>query len=536
MSNVTLLDCTLRDGGYYNAWDFSLSTINEYLSAMSDAGIDVVEVGFRFASNHGFKGPCAYSTDGFLNTLSVPEGLALAVMVNASDLLGKKGLEGSLADLFPEDATESVVSLVRIASHIGEFEKVLPATEWLSKRGYKVGVNIMQVSDRSRSEVSALAFAATRFPIDVLYFADSMGSLSPEDTCRIIEWLREGWSGELGIHTHDNKGMALQNTLAAYRKGVTWLDATVTGMGRGPGNARTEELVVEMESVEDRQVKLLPMLSLIDRYFKPMKLEYGWGTNVYYYLSGKFGIHPTYIQEMLNDPRYEAEDVFAVIEYLRKVGGSKYSVDTLDGARNFFTGIPGGSWRPVDHFRGKDVLILGAGEGVASHKTALEMYIKKYGPLVIALNTQSALDSELIHFRAACHPVRIMADAETYVNLPQPLITPLSMLPDDLRDKLTSAKVHDFGLSLNSGGFTFDEVRCSTPSLLVLAYALAIGGTGQAKRILLAGFDGYSEGDPRNVEVDSVFAAMQRVDASPEILSLTPTRFEHVQHKSVYGY
>lgn len=78
---MIVLDCTLRDGGYYNAWDFSPSLIEEYLVAVRAAQVDVVEIGFRFLQNRGFKGPCAYSTDDFLRSLAIPEGLTIAVMV-----------------------------------------------------------------------------------------------------------------------------------------------------------------------------------------------------------------------------------------------------------------------------------------------------------------------------------------------------------------------------------------------------------------------------------------------------------------------
>ncbi len=104
----------------------------------------------------------------------------------------------------------------------------------------------MQVADRTEDEIKALARQATAYPLDALYFADSMGSMNPDQTAQIIQWLRSEWSGALGIHTHDNLGLALSNTLRALDEGVTWVDSTVTGMGRGPGNARTEELAIEL--------------------------------------------------------------------------------------------------------------------------------------------------------------------------------------------------------------------------------------------------------------------------------------------------
>ena len=53
-NELKILDCTLRDGGYYNNWDFSKELIDEYLKAMSAAKIEYVELGFRSLNNKGF--------------------------------------------------------------------------------------------------------------------------------------------------------------------------------------------------------------------------------------------------------------------------------------------------------------------------------------------------------------------------------------------------------------------------------------------------------------------------------------------------
>ena len=237
-------------------------------------------------------------------------------MLNASDMFLRDTIETTLAELFPVTAAESPVDVVRIACHAREFIASLPAATWLHDRGYRVGFNIMQIADRSRDEVTALAREATQYPIEVLYFADSMGGMTPAQTREIITWLKEEWPGEVGVHTHDNMGLALSNTLAAIEAGATWVDATVTGMGRGPGNARTEELALEL--APSRDASLSGLLDLVADDFEPMKTHYGWGTNPFYYLSGKYGIHPTYIQEMLGDKRFNTEDILSVIDHLRQ--------------------------------------------------------------------------------------------------------------------------------------------------------------------------------------------------------------------------
>ncbi|MEZ2741880.1 aldolase catalytic domain-containing protein [Paenalcaligenes hominis] len=530
-----LLDCTLRDGGYYNAWDFSPELINDYLAAMQAAGVDIIELGLRSLKNTGFNGACAYTTDEFINSLHLPEGITIGVMVNGSELVGDIPQQEALQRLFPHAANHSPVDLVRIACHVHEFKQALPAANWLKERGYQVGFNLMQVADRTEEEVKALAREAVNYQLDALYFADSMGSMNPEQVAITIQWFRSEWKGPMGIHTHDNMGLALSNTLRALDEGVTWVDATVTGMGRGPGNARTEELAIEVAERRGQSVNLVPLMALLRKHFKPMQVHYGWGTNPYYYLAGKYGIHPTYIQEMLSDSRYSEEDVLAVIEHLRVEGGKKFSLNTLDAARHFFRGKPKGQWSPKTRFAGREVLLLGTGPGVARHRAALERYIRQHKPLVLALNTQSAIDAKLIDLRVACHPVRLLADCEAHTRLPQPLITPYSMLPADVCDSLAGKELLDFGLNVQADSFAFEETHCTLPTSLVVGYALAVATSGQAARILMAGFDGYGADDPRSGEMRQLFKQYQVAEGALPLTAITPTRYG-LHCESVYAF
>lgn len=535
MNNIKIIDCTLRDGGYYNYWDFPFDIIKDYLIAMQAAKVDIVELGFRSLKNDGFKGACAYTTDDFIRSLPLLDSLTIGVMVNASELLGNISIEKCLQLLFPETTATSPVRLVRFACHIHEFAKVLPASIWLKDRGYVVGFNVMQIGDRTQEEVEALAEEASQWPLDALYFADSMGSMNPDQAAQIIAWLRKHWTGDLGIHTHDNMGTALHNTLRALDEGVTWLDATVTGMGRGPGNAKTEHLALEIAERRGQRCNIVPLMSLIRNFFQPMQNKCGWGTNTYYYLAGKYGIHPSYIQSMLSDSRYTDEDILAVIEHLRGEDGKKFSLHTLDAARQFYQGEPRGSWQPASLIKGREVILLGTGPGVKVHRAALESYIRKTRPFVMALNTQSHIDSELIDVRVACHPVRLLADCDNHTRLPQPLITPASMLPVDIQDLLKSKELLDFGLAVKPDTFEFAQQYCVLPDSLVIAYALAVATSGRSSRILLAGFDGYGGDDPRNTEMNKLLKLYLNSKESLPLFAITPTSYD-ICSKSIYGF
>lgn len=532
--NIMFLDCTFRDGGYYNSWDFSDNLINKYLLAMSSIHVDVVEIGFRTLKNNGFKGATAYTTDSFLKTLKIPLGLHVSVMVNASELISDTPQQQILEILFPVLASDSLVDMVRIACHYHEFFTVLPAAEWLKSQGYLVGFNLMQVSERSIEELTALSLAASNSSIDVLYFADSLGNLQLNDIIRIVDALSSYWQKDIGIHAHDNLGMALQNSLFALTKKVTWIDSTVTGMGRGPGNAKTEQLALEIAEIKSEKCNIVPLMSLITDYFKPMQQKCGWGTNTYYYLAGKYAIHPTYVQTMLADSRFSDEDIIAVLERLKDGVGRSFNPNTLDMARHFSSKEPSGSWCPRNVLEDHDVLLIGTGPGVMNHRQALEAYIKEFEPVVIAMNAQEHISEQLINYRIACHPVRLLADCSELAKLPQPLITPISFLPENVVFELKDKLLLDFGLMVSGNNFEFFDVYAILPNSLVLSYALATITSGKACRILLAGFDGFENDFLRNKEVDDIFISYASTHSSLPLISVTPTKFSITQ-KSIYA-
>lgn len=531
---VKLIDCTFRDGGYYNNWDFRRELIVEYLSAMDAVNIDYVELGFRSLNLAGFRGACAFTTDQFINSLPIPVGLKIGVMVNASELVGHHGgvLE-AISELFTV-AENSPVTLVRIACHFHEFEATLPACSLLKSLGYEVGINLMQVADRSPGEIEHIGRIASAYPLDVLYFADSLGSLEPNATALIVESFKAGWQGQLGIHAHDNMGMAVANTMRAVSEGVSWIDCTVTGMGRGPGNAQTEYMLLELAAHNSRHVNMTSLLSLINNHFKPMQVIYGWGKNPYYYLAGQNGIHPTYVQEMLADPRYREEEILSVIDYLKAVGGKKYAGMLMEEGRQMFGGNPEGGWHPQEMMHGNEVLIIGSGPSISNHLEELERLIVRRNLVVIALNTQVSVRPELIKIRAASHPIRLLADHCKYKNIAQPIVVPLNRLPNEVRVAIKGVTTLDYGLITKPLTFEFNETFAVTPSSMVIAYALAMATGGKALRILLAGFDGYGRSDPRSDEMNDLLQLYQAADGALPLLSVTPTIYD-IPSSSLYA-
>ena len=98
----------------------------------------------------------------------------------------------------------------------------------------------MQITEQSEKNIIIAVKKIKQAKPNVLYFADSLGAMNSEDVSKCIKYIRSQWSGEIGIHTHNNLGKAVSNSISAIENGATWIDSTVTGMGRGPGNSETE--------------------------------------------------------------------------------------------------------------------------------------------------------------------------------------------------------------------------------------------------------------------------------------------------------
>lgn len=532
MSKLYLLDCTLRDGGYYNNWNFDNSLINKYLKVMSELKIDYVEIGFRSKDTKVFKGACAYSSEEFLNILKIPKNLKIAVMVNASELIKSNNFQNN-KNLF-NPSKKSKISLVRVACHFFEVDEAMHEINKIKKLGYKVAINLMQISDRTEAEIKHLCDSAKNNNIDLIYFADSTGSLDGEKTQLITKQFKKYWNKDIGIHAHDNMNKAMENTISGITNGVNWIDSTVLGMGRGPGNVKTENIIIELEKNYKRKVNYNSLIQLIEKDFIPLKQNYQWGSNVYYYLSGLYGIHPSFIQGMLGAKTFSTDEILAVIENLKTKGGKKFSEDILNTYKKYFVKKGKGKYEPKKNLFNKNVLILGSGPGIKVYKNALENFIKKFKPFVIALNTQNSINSKLINARAVCNTLRLLTDHKSFKFLPQKLILPLQSLSDTVKKSFKKVKKLDFGVEVKNNIFKFKKSSAVIPNTLAISYALGVANSGKAKAIFIAGFDGYDSEDPKRQEMDETFTLYQSLKKKVDITSITPTKYK-VKSISIYA-
>ncbi len=534
---MKILDCTLRDGGYYNSWDFSEELVNDYLQAISQSGITDIELGLRNFPKKTFLGAFAYTSETYLNSLALPENIRYGVMLDAKSILSSEmSIHDAIEQLFVPK-TKSKITLVRIAAYFQEVESSKAIAVALKELGYTVGFNLMQASGKASELITEKAREIASWAVvDVLYFADSLGNMDSNEVKRIITALRCEWHNELGIHTHNNMGRALDNSLLAIEEGVEWIDSTVTGMGRGAGNTATEKLLSSLLNVKIK-FDPFPIYELVIQRFESLKKQYGWGDHLLYFLGAQHNVHPTYIQNMLSNSHLGKEELVCSIKFLIEEGGTnKYDGKLLETAlslSNSDNEATGQSLPPL--FKNRDVLIIANAPGTEQHKRALELYIEKYQPIVIGINLVDKIHESLFDYFCISHNLKFLSDFSHYQQLNKPLIYPKHRFKDDEIRQLNSlTNSINYGIKIERNTFKPSTDSCIIPYDLTVSYALSVAIMGQAERIFLAGFDGYAANDKRQQEMITLFQLMQESDQTVEIIAITPTSYP-INKGSVYA-
>jgi 4-hydroxy 2-oxovalerate aldolase len=324
MKSAVLLDCTIRDGGYYNGWRFAPDVVARYLAAMVAAGVDVVEIGYRRSSRGDGLGPFAHCEEQMLDSL--PDAPPLAAMIDASDYL-RDGAPAARIGASFVPRSGSRLMLVRVAVHAPMLQPSQPIVERLAELGYKVTVNLMQASELEPATLIRLAALVQSWPaVECLYFADSLGRLSPTSLAEVVAALRQGYGGPLGAHLHDSRGQALANVRAALEAGVRWVDATVLGMGRGPGNAASEYVLQQLRERDLPRYRPSVVYPLVIEDFEPLRRRHGWGPSLLYFLAADYRVHPSYVQRLTTGTA-GATCMLSVLERLR--GFTHFDEETL---------------------------------------------------------------------------------------------------------------------------------------------------------------------------------------------------------------
>ena len=518
-NKVHLIDCTLRDGGYYNNWNFSKSFIQKYLNTISKTEIKNVEIGFLTIPENRNKGLTANCNKLFFKRLIIPKNVNCGIMINGADFLNNQLNESKIYKNL-EDIPIKSVKFIRLACQIYEIPRIKKYILFLKRKGFKIFVNIMQISEVKKKEIKNICNELENI-CDVIYIADSLGSLNERNTRSILTTFQKFTKKPLGIHTHDNMSKAFQNSIVAYKCEVEWIDGTMQGMGRGPGNVKTEDLVNYFFKKDSNTYKQVSELS---KKFLILKKKYKWGTNRYYYLSGLHKIHPTYIQMLISDNRYKNFDYKEVIKNLKKLNTRKYNPNTMYLAMNFYQNkFLKLKQKQLSIELKKDIIIFGNGKSLENKNIIEKKLLNKSSKILV--NSTKNISKKIIDLTVYCHPLRLMTDINLLKNCKSPLLLPFSSIPKSMQKKIINKDIINFNLKLGPR-IKLNRNYIIMPKPVTLIYLLGYLISRGVKKVYLAGFDDHEADNPFKDETQSYIDSINSIIKDFKIISLTKTKLK----------
>jgi 4-hydroxy 2-oxovalerate aldolase len=284
-NHCKIVDCTIRDGGLVNNWDFSIEFVQHLYTTLNEAGVDYMEIGYKnspkLLKGAESAGPWRFLDDDFLRKV-IPHKLntKLSALVD----IGRVDEN----DILPR--SESLLDLIRVACYIQDVEKALELVKVFHDRGYETTLNIMALSSVMENQLIEAFELIDASVVDVVYVVDSYGSLDPNDFSYLVGKFQKYLPNKrLGVHTHNNMQLAFANTLISAEKGVELLDASVYGMGRAAGNCPTELLAAHLKGTK---YNVRPVLDMIEKYMIPLREKEEWGYIIPYMITGMLDEHP----------------------------------------------------------------------------------------------------------------------------------------------------------------------------------------------------------------------------------------------------
>ena len=326
MNQVTLMDCTLRDGANVVGKGFSAEITEIVLDGLTASRVPIIEFG-----NAGGIG--AYEVAGFTNALTDLEYLDIAEKyLNRGSKLGMflnaKRYREKNVDL----AAERGLSFLRVGADAGDGDIAVQAIRDIKKRGIQVFYSAMKAYLLTPDQLAEEAKKLEAAGLDEFTIMDSAGTMLPDQVAEYTEKLCNAVSMPIAFHCHNNLGLSAANAMAAYQNGAAILDCGLMGMARSAGNLATEICVAMMQRCgQMKDIDLFGMLDFIDTRLQPAMKKHDYHNPVtpLDLTLGLSGCHSSFVKTFKKVAEEEKVNLFRLITEVSAVNQKNPSEDLI---------------------------------------------------------------------------------------------------------------------------------------------------------------------------------------------------------------
>ena len=476
---IKLLDCTLRDGAYINNAEFGKPAIRGIISKLQDARVNIIECGWL--KDNKYKSDTTYfhiPSDMFQYINNKDKNITYCAMID---------WDRYDESVLPKCDGENI-DAIRIVFPHGRHKEAIEVGKIIRDKGYKVLFQAANTLAYSDNDLVILCNLMNDFKPVSLSVVDTFGSMYPSDLDHIVNVIDDHLDSsiELGFHAHNNQQLAFANCIHFVEnlkdKRNIIVDATLSGMGRGAGNATTELVASYINRVQNGNYDMNAIMDAIDMYIQGFMEKFTWGYSTQYFISGYYQCHVNNIAYLASNHRTNARDMRNIIESLSIDERRKYDYDLLESRymenQNRVVDDEETIKKLRSIIKNKKVMLIAPGRSTVTESDRLNSFIKQEKPVVIEVNSINKLfNADFVFFS---NSVRYEYAHNTY---PKTFAESKKILLSNIRtDGSDNDYIVNFNLVIKRGWEHFDNA---------VILALRLLNKLNADDVYLAGFDGF---------------------------------------------
>ena len=481
MTKVKLLDCTLRDGGYVNNWNFGNENITWIFQKLQKASIDIIEVGYIRDKDLFNLDRTVFPDTSSVNTMfdNITKKTLVSVMIDYGACDIKK--------ITPKN--NSFIDIIRITFKKDKRDEAIEYCKQIKEKGYIVFLQPVSITSYSDKEMLELIEKVNNLQPMALSIVDSYGLMHEEKVIRYFNLMNNNLLPEIGIayHSHNNFQLAYSNSIRILNipcKRSLYFDASLYGMGKSAGNCNTELIAMYLNNNFNKNYNIGEILDIIDIQIMKLTKEYLWGYQLPFYVSALNDCHPNYVNYLFDKNMITVKEINEIVKMIDKnkrlIFDEKYIEElfishqqkNIDDTKVFE--------ELENQLTQKTVLLLGPGKSIFSEYDKINKFINTHNVQIFSVNhINKFFNSNFVFISNAKR-------FEQFNNL-------FSKIKNKSKIIITSNiidKDNHSNFILNWNDLSSRDTIVGNSSLyMLLKFLVKI----KVKKVLLAGFDGFTK-------------------------------------------
>ena len=485
MSTMHLLDCTLRDGGYLNDWQFGKDNITSIFERLVSAGVDVIEVGFLDGRREFDPERTIMPSTDCVEKIFGDMNRGNAMIVGMIDF-------GTCDIQNLQPCSESYLDGIRVIFKKEKREPALAFCKQVKELGYQVFAQLVSITSYSDDELREVIDLVNDCHPYAMSMVDTYGLCDAPMLAHIIEVIDAYLAPDimLGYHAHNNFQLGYANAVAVLNSHLQrniLVDGTLYGMGKSAGNAPLELLAMYMNLHCDKQYDLGQIQEAISTCILDLYRKKPWGYTLFYYIAASNHCHPDYVSWLMNK---RTLSVTAVNKILQRIPKEKKLSKDMEMIRALYLDYQKSECDDTDsldklrdQLTGKSVLMIGPGRRVILEAHKIHHFIAEQRPVVISIH----------YIPKGIRPdYLLITNSRRYIQVSSQLTKPENNTLPIIATSNIRESERPFSYVVNYSSLIDENAEFPDNSMMMLIRLLEKVGV---KNIALAGFDGYSPDD-----------------------------------------